>query len=367
MQQNIAFLKPVSGDCLTNKAGVPSPDGSALSVTVRVRAPEGKRIVICGAPARFAAGAYFATVKLCQYQNTLTAEDEAGNTTEITVYWLPKATNAYRLSLDDNIRFLRDIAKNSTTYRSIFDNPYLSLLREVHERYGTKIHANLFLETPDRGGFSLLEMPDTFKSEFGANADWLRFSFHARAELPDKPYIGTDYVRIAADLQAVREQILRFAGEEAYAAPTTTIHWGECTVEGLRALHDAGVRVLAGFLTWSEKANCGVVSYNLTKSQIENTAAYGILKDEKTSMIFSKIDVVLNSGRLDAITEKLNAAWEQYPQKGFWEFLMHEQYFYSDYQNYLPDFKERIFAALDWAEQHDLTPVFLSETHLETQ
>ncbi len=366
MQQNIAFLKPVSGDCLANKAGVLSPDGSTLSVTVRVRAPEGKHILICDEPARFAAGAYFATVKLCQYQNKLTARDEAGNTAEVTVYWLPKATNAYRLSLDDNIHFLRDIAKNSNTYHSVFDNPYLSLLREVHERYGTKVHANLFLETPDRGGFSLLEMPATFKSEFRANADWLRFSFHARAELPHKPYIDTDYMRIAADLAAVREQILRFAGEETYAASTTTVHWGESTVEGIRALHDAGVRVLAGYLQWSEKHDSGVVSYYLNRAQVTNTATYGIWKDEKNDMIFSKIDVVLNSGTLEGITEKLDAAWEAYPQKGFWEFLMHEQYFYPDYKHYLPDFRERMFAALDWAEQHGLTPAFLSETHLKT-
>ena len=364
MHGNIIFLKPVSGDCLTNKAGVLSQDGSALLVTVRVAAPAQRQISICGVPARYAAGAHFATVQLTAYQNTVTAQDELGNTAEITVYWLPEATNTYRLSLDDNIRFLRDIAKNCDTYRTIFDNPYLSLLREAHERYGTKVHANLFFETPDEGGFSLLEMPDRFKNEFRANADWLRFSFHAKAELPDKPYIDTDYARIAADLATVREQILRFAGEEAYAAATTTVHWGECTREGVRALHDAGVRVLAGYLQWSEKHDRGVVSYYLDRAQVANTAAYGIWKDQESDMIFSKIDVVLNSGSLQEITEALDAAWAAYPQKGFWEFLMHEQYFYPDYRKHLPDFKARIFAALDWAERHHLTPAFLSKTHL---
>ena len=365
MNQSIHFLKPLDGDCLTDKAGVLGQDGT-LAVAVRVEAPAGRELTVCGMPARYAAGAYFATVPLTGYQNRLIAEDDLGNRTEITVYRLSRATNCYRLSLDDNIWCLQDIAANKDTYTSIFDNPYFALLREAHLRYGAKIHANLFFETPKDGGFTLREMPDKFRHEFTDNADWLHLSFHAKAELPDKPYIDTDYDRIAGDFADVKREILRFAGEDAYAEAETTVHWGECTPEGLKALHDHGVRALAGYLIWNEKRDCGVVSYHLDRAKTAHASEVGIWKDSATDMIFSKIDVVLNSGTLDSITAQLDAAWETYPQKGFWEFLMHEQYFYPDYRNYLPDFKERIFAALDWAKAHGLTPAFLSETHLES-
>ena len=49
----------------------------------------------------------------------------------------------YRLSVDDNIRFLENISKHPE-YTSIFDDPYLKMHRELHEKYGTKTHFNLF-------------------------------------------------------------------------------------------------------------------------------------------------------------------------------------------------------------------------------
>ena len=361
---DLQFLSPLHGDCLTNKAGILSEDGQTLLITIRITPHKGRTITVNGVTARWAAGTYFATVPLCHYKNELIATDNEGERTAITVYWLPRATNAYRLSLDDNIRFLEDIANNRHTYRSIFENPYLAILREAHLRFGTKVHANLFFKAAGEDPFTLSDMPDTFKEEFSENATWLRFSFHAKAEFPDKPYVDTDYQKINAERALVEREIERFAGKAALAPCATTVHWGECTREGMRALHDAGIRVLAGYLLWSEKHDSGIVSYYLDKKTVLQTARFGIYKDSVTDMTFSKIDAVLNTKTKEELIAKLNADFEAYPQKGFWEFLMHEQYFYPDYKNYLPDFKERIFAALEWAEQHQLTPAFLSETHL---
>ena len=44
----------------------------------------------------------------------------------------------------------------------------------------------------------------------------------------------------------VKEQIRRFAGDELMG-PVTTLHWGEATVEGCRALRDSGYTALAGY------------------------------------------------------------------------------------------------------------------------
>ena len=360
----LKFLTPQEGVCLTNKGGILREDGKALLVTVQIQAAAGLTVTVNGIAAAPTANAYCATVPLTAYKNTLTATDGQGNSTTITVFWLPRATNCYRLSLDDNIRFLEDIAKNAHRYGSIFENPYLSFLREVHERYGTKVHANLFYEAGGTDGFTLSQMPDTFRHEFEANSDWLRFSFHAKAEFPDRPYLHTDYQHLFDDLHAVKEQILRFASERAYAASSTTLHWGETSEAGIQALHDAGVRTLAAFLLWHEAQGQGVVSYDLTKAQIGRALPYGIFKNKATDITYSKVDVILNRGKAEDIRATLDAAWEAYPQKGFWEFLMHEQYFYPDYKNYLPDFRARVLSALDWAEEQGLQPAFLSDTHL---
>jgi len=69
------------------------------------------------------------------------------------------AKRGYRVSVDDNIRFLEDIAAHPE-YTSLFDNPFLKMFREIHEAYGTKFHFNLFFE---RGDFNLTMVPDRFR------------------------------------------------------------------------------------------------------------------------------------------------------------------------------------------------------------
>jgi len=56
----------------------------------------------------------------------------------------------------------------------------------MHRKYGTKIHHNLYYQT---AGFNLSQMPAKFRAEWQQNADWLRLTFHARANEPDRPYV----------------------------------------------------------------------------------------------------------------------------------------------------------------------------------
>ena len=61
----------------------------------------------------------------------------------------------YRLAMDDNIYFLRDIATQG--YRSLFDFPYLAMLRAIHREHGLKCVLNIFLSDAEsrfspRGG-----------------------------------------------------------------------------------------------------------------------------------------------------------------------------------------------------------------------
>ena len=150
----------------------------------------------------------------------------------ITIYWLKNISDRYRLSLDDNIWFLKDINTNAGKYKSIFENPYLKFLRQVHETYGTKIHLNLYYQTD---GFNLSQMTTKFRNEWKENAGWLRLSFHALQNDPDMPYINAGYDEVKKDCSLVHEQIKRFAGEELMG-PVTTLHWGEGTRQGLQGI-----------------------------------------------------------------------------------------------------------------------------------
>lgn len=356
------FIKPVDGDMLNNLSGKLS--GNSLEILVRLQAEEGRCIKINGIPACYEAGEYTAKVLIDGYRNTIEAVDaESGCKTKIGIYWLKKAAGKYRLSVDDNIWFLQDIAKNAGTYKSIFDNPYLSVYKSVHDKYGTKVHLNIYYECPEFGGFNLTQMPDKFKSEWQENSNWLHLSFHARSNLPDKPYIATDYATIKRDYDAVIAEIKRFAGEEVLSSETT-VHWGECTVEGVRAIRASGIKALAGYLTFTKDGN-RLVSYYLSDEQIINANYYGFWKDHSEDIIFSKIDTVLNLHTPEEIVKILDEAKSKYSEKGFIEFMIHEEYFYPHYHAYMPNFKERILAGVEWAARNGYEPAFLSEVAFE--
>ena len=49
---------------------------------------------------------------------------------------------------------------------------------------------------------------------------------------------------------------------------------------------------------------------------------------------------------------------------GFIYMMIHEQYFYSDYARYLPDYRERVFSAVEWCVEHGYHPAFMRDTLL---
>ena len=189
---SMKFIKPVDGDMLNNLSGKLYCD--SLEIVVKIAADKGRNITVNGVPATYNAGEYSAKVCLDGYRNTIEAVDTgSGNSMKMGIYWLKEVAGKYRISVDDNIWFLQDIAKNADTYKSIFDNPYLAVYKNVHDTYGTKVHFNIYMECPEFGGFNLTQMPDKYKREWQANASWLHLSFHARKNFPDKPYVETDY------------------------------------------------------------------------------------------------------------------------------------------------------------------------------
>ena len=312
-------------------------------------------------PAVCDAGYHSAEVCLERGRNTLTARDRVtGETVSQDVFYAPDAYMKYRFSLDDNIWCLQDLAKNAGVYRSVFENPYLSLLRRMHEKYGTKFHLNIYRWCPEHGGFELSDMPDCYKPEFRANADWLRFSFHADSNLPDRPYLFGTYERFYRECGWVNEQIVRFAGEEAFGQTVTTIHWGDATKEVVQAARDLGIRVLIGSGKEADPLNV-TISYHLDARQCALLNQYGMIYDEATDMFFLRYGASVQKAKLENI-EADTCLWEkQHPLYRFRELCVHEQYFYPDYENYMPDYPERFDTVLRSVTDHGYKPAFVSE------
>lgn len=351
---NWTIVSPHDGDMLNEYDGQ-LQDGQLL-ITVSISSPAGRKLVVNGAEARLEGDYYRAEAALDGYANTITVMDqETGHTESRVVYWLRHAVNKYRISVDDNIWFLKDIADNRHHYRSIFDNPYLGMYKAIHDKYGTKVQFNLYYQTE---GFNLTQMPDTYKEEWKANAHWIRLTFHALQNDPAKPYIQAEPEELIRDCQLVTDQIIRFAGEEVLD-PVTTIHWGEATREGCRALRQFGFRGLAGYFRFAEGKP--VVSYYLNDAQTAHLHGRDFWKDHSEDLIFIKIDAVLDGLKKDEIIDKLDRIKAVPGEAGFIELLIHEQYYYPHYSAYQPDYREKLETAARWATENGYRPAFLSE------
>ena len=294
-------------------------------------------------------------------ETRIAAEGPDGRRDEAMVLWDRDSFPRYRFSTDDNIRFLRDIARHAGTYQSIFENPYLAFWREMHAKYGTKIHFNIYYETE---GFNLTQMPDKFRHEWQANAGWIHLSMHARANEPDRPYLHASAGQIRADYRSIMHEIERFAGREL-TSPVTTVHWGEAPREAIRALRQEGVHV---FVSYFRSNPDGLASESLyvPLEQWRYLSGHDYWKDRQVDAIHIRHDIVINTILLEQIVPYLEHIAADPHQSEVMELMIHEQYFYPDYRAYEPDYRQRVEAAIRWATEKGYKPVFYSEGFLGT-
>lgn len=230
MDNTPEILNPMDGDMMSGPDGIES-DGF-LYVPVLVSAQSGLEISVDGSMAEWADGVFRVEIPLRSYRNEIIVESEVtGFRQVITVYWLKNFAGKYRLSLDDNIWFLMDIASHASQYRSIFDNPYLDFFKKIHDAYGTKIHIN------------------------------------------------------------------------------------------------------------------------------KRT----IWRDNKEDIIFFRSAIILDCHALDDIPTFLDEFQADPHRSGFVDLLIHEQYFYQDYVNHQTDYRQKVLAAVKWAQSRGYEPAFLEE------
>lgn len=359
-QDSISFAFPVDCVMLTNAAGQLTNKG--LEINCILSASPGRKISVNGILCNSTRDdEYRVKIILKDYRTTLAAVDiETGERVAIKVFYLKKAHKKYRFSLDDNIWFFQNIAKNKDIYKSIFEDPYLKLLKTMNDRYGTKFHLNIYYECPEFGGFNLTQMPDKFKPEWKYNSDWLRLSFHANANLPTRPYIRASFSQAKFEHDRIMNEILRFAGEEAFAGSATTIHWGDATVDAVRALRSSGVRAFVGAFRYHYPNN-NSIRYYLNAEQCAILNIYGFYYEKKEDVCFVLYGPSIQRTTIDDIAEESKVFQKNHPLYTFKELCVHEQYFYPHFARYMPDYYERFDTAIRWCVENGYESAFLSD------
>lgn len=250
-------------------------------------------------------------------------------------------------TVDDNIRFLKEI--NERRPNSLFDHPYLAMYKRFYESFGLRVQLNLFDQCPD---FDLSEMTDRYRDEWAANANWLKLSFHSRRESA-RPYEKAGYDEVFADCGAVHREILRFAGEESLAK-TTTVHYCLTTNEGITALRDHGIVGLLGLYGEDQQPNR---SYQSTEEECTRLrAGETVISD---GIAYAGIDIILNCFDTDEILRRLSVLMGRRLVK----VMIHEQYFYSDYPRYQPEFEEKLCKTFSYLSENGYESRFFEETN----
>ena len=361
----VKIINPIDGAILNRHDGVVSEEGLRVSVTGTVE--PGSGVQVNGIKAEVEGDHFTVEVTLKDKKIQIQALARKGDQEAIctiSVLWDKDSIKRYQFSTDDNIEFLKDIAQNTSIYRSIFDNNYMRFWREKHERYGVKMHHNIYFQTE---GFNLSQMSDKFKSEWQDNADWLRLSFHSLEHGNKAPYTHSTYEEVTRDFKLVTNEIIRFAGEELLS-PFTTIHWGNACREACRALRDNGITGLMGEFP--------LTKYYLNEEASEYLGKHDYWKDIKEDIFFISADILLDfPSRYPNVAEHLDKVAANPYQQEVMQLFVHEWSSPWSKLIYVPkwfeekfrqkfDYKERVNAALKWVTSNGYKSVFYDEGFL---
>jgi len=357
MTTALRITYPRNGDVLTRHDGAETEDG--LEITVRGSATAAGRVLVNGAEARVEGETFSCAVRLSAKRNAIVAQAGAMRH-PIEVWWNKASRKRYRFSVDDNILFLKDLGTRPGQYPSLFDHTYLGFWREMHQEFGAKIHVNIYYQTD---GFDLTQMPDIWKDEWQANADWLHLSFHALQDKPDRPYRHARYSQIAHDYDLACGHIRRFAGNEVLST-TTTVHWAECPKDAIVALRDRGIETLVALFDWPGGEGRCTTGYYLSQEECDYCDTRGAWHDPVTGLTFVRCTAVVNALEVDAIGSHLETRTASPHTGDMVELLIHEQYFRKELALYQPTVTDKVRTALRWVTDRGYEPVFWSDGFL---
>ena len=365
----LQITSPINGAILNHNHGVETD--KSLKIKVTGISQTGTPVMVNGAMATMDGLNFSADVELTQRVNKIRASAYSANgmyTQEVTVLWDKNSFKRYCFYIDDHSFLFTDLAKERPA--RAFDHFYLAALKKMHEESDLKVTLNAFYHN-DHPEFTLDQMPDTWKSEFIDNSDWLRFSFHAKSEFPDRPYAEASAEEFGRDWDQVQHEIERFAGKESFILPVV-IHWAnvsmpvaqECIRRGMKTYSTAfRLRVMGGPSLAERQAggafqksaaaeqestgfdtNMGIkLHYGFTgeMSQLNNHFCY---YDPLMDVVFSRGIACGNLIPLADIPARMESAIQRAEACGCEALLAgsHEQYSFPYYVNYLPDHLDRL-------------------------
>ena len=365
----------------------------SLLVTIEGISEYGRPVKVNGVPATMDGRRFIADVELTQKINEVTASvlTPFGTYSQtLTLVWDKKSFRRFNSYIDDHSFLFTDLAKERP--QRAFEHFYLKGLKAIHDKYGLKVTLNCFFHN-DHHEFMLSDMPDIWKGEFIDNSDWLKLSFHAYSEFPDRPYLEASAEEFGKDYDLVKNEIIRFAGESTWIPPVV-IHWAninpavadELIKRGTKAYsNNFRARVMGGpsladrqkggDMNRVQSRSCSGVDKSTVNEGLD--MHYSI--NEETNYVrqhhsyydptlgiffFGGSGACCNLTPIEEIPKRYEKQDELSRRFGFETFGMgsHEQYTFPYYPNYIPDHLQRIeCAARCLVEGLGCKPIFFND------
>ena len=266
---------------------------------------------------------------------TVHAKDKYGERTQsIILVWDKASYKRYAVRIDDNSFVFTDLAKNK--YNSIFDHFYLDGLKKLHEKYESKFILKCFYENahdPEKSNLS--QVPECYRDEFDSCSDWLHLAFHAWAEFPDRPYQHCTTERLAHDYDTTTAELRRIAGDRC-CTPPTNVHWA--------MLEQGGCDI--GFF----------YEQDVARHMLEKRCFY----DADFDLFLSRSFFCFNIDTPEEIEEKIKSE-DAKGESDIIESVGHEQYAYTSYAMYLPDYFKRLETSCRVPAELGYKPVFFQD------
>ena len=365
-----------------------------LGITIRGISESGRPVKVNGIPAQMDGRIFSAEIELSKKVNPITASvmtPYGEYSQSIVLMWDKQSFRRYNCYIDDHSFVFTELTRQRPKHA--FDHFYLAGLKKIHQESGLKVTLNTFYRNDhDKDGFLVKEMPDIWKSEFQDNSDWLKLSFHAYSEFPDRPYLEASPEEFGHDYDLVKNEIVRFAGEEVFIPPVV-LHWGslhpsavpEIIRRGTRCYNNTFRPKVSGGPSLSARMNgcdMSLVSERSLSGADKQAPTEGLqmhfgspeesdyLKhhsayyDPSLDLIFIiGCGLCCNLVPLARIPERFRAILRNAEQYGVetLKFGSHEQYTFPSYPNYLPDHMDRIALVARLFKENGFMPVFFND------
>ena len=194
------------------------------------------------------------------------------------------------ISFDDCIDIFENLSSHN--YNSIFENKFLSLLKEMHNLYGAQFSLYCYNKNDN---FELKNCTTRYKRQFEDNSEWLKFGFHAN----DSSSNYNDF-SIIDEYNLCIESLKNIVGEKSL---TNIVRLDRFILsqDNIKELKNSSYPVIG--LLGADTNNRQ--NYYLTEDENNQLFSNGYLYDYENNIFFYKTDIRIENLQLKNIWKSL--------------------------------------------------------------